>query len=67
MQKDKDEVIVSIEHISSVSQQTAASSEEMTATTEVQIKSFDELQQASKSLANLVVDLNDKIKKYKLK
>ncbi len=67
MQKDKDEVIVSIEHISSVSQQTAASSEEMTATTETQIQSFDELQKASKSLSNLVVDLNDKIKKYKLR
>lgn len=67
MQKDKDEVIVCIEHISSVSQQTAASSEEMTATTETQINSFDDLQKASKSLADLVVDLNDKIKKYKLR
>lgn len=66
MQDDKDEVIVSIENISSVSQQTAASSQEMTATTETQIKSFDELQEASKSLANLVVDLNNKLKKYKL-
>ncbi len=67
MQKDKDEVILSIEHISSVSQQTAASSQEMTATTETQIKSFAELQQASKSLGDLVVDLNNKLKKYKLR
>ena len=67
MQKDKDEVVLSIEHISSVSQQTAASSQEMTATTETQIKSFAELQQASKSLGDLVVDLNNKLKKYKLR
>lgn len=67
MQKDKDEVIASIEHISSVSQQTAASSQEMRATTETQINSFDELQKASKSLNDLVVDLNNKIKKYKLR
>lgn len=66
MQKDKDEVIASIEHISSVSQQTAASSQEMRATTETQINSFDELQKASRSLGDLVVDLNNKIKKYKL-
>ena len=67
MQKDKDEVISSIEHISSVSHQTAACSQEMSATTEAQIASFDELQKASNSLGDLVVDLNDKIKKYKLK
>jgi methyl-accepting chemotaxis protein len=67
MQKDKEEVTLSIEHISSVSQQTAASSEEMSAATETQINSFDELQKASKSLGDLVVDLNSRIKKYKLR
>lgn len=67
MQKDKEEVTLCIEHISSVSQQTAASSEEMSATTETQIHSFEELQKASKSLGDLVVDLNNRIKKYKLR
>lgn len=66
MQKDNAEVILSIEHISSVSQETAASSQEMSATTETQIKSFAELQEASKGLNSLVIDLDTKIKKYKL-
>lgn len=66
MQKDNNEVIQSIEHISSVSQETAASSQEMAATTETQINSFAELQEASKSLNSLVIDLDNKIKKYKL-
>ncbi len=66
MQKDNAEVILSIEHISSVSQETAASSQEMTATTESQIKSFAELNEASKGLNNLVNDLDARIKKYKL-
>lgn len=66
MQEDKNEVTLSIEHISSVSQQTAASSEEMTATTETQVNAFGELQHASTDLSNLVDDLNNKIRKYKL-
>jgi methyl-accepting chemotaxis protein len=66
MQEDNNEVIQSIEHISSVSQETAAASQEMSATTESQIKAFAELQEASKSLNNLVIDLDNKIKKYKL-
>lgn len=66
MQDDKDEVIRSIEHISSVSQETAAASEEMSATTESQMKAFEELQQASKSLEDLVVELDERLKKYKI-
>ena len=45
---------------------TAASSQEMAATTEGQVKSFDELHKAADGLGNLVVDLNDRLKKYKV-
>lgn len=67
MQSDKDEVIRSIEHISSVSQETAAASEEMASTTESQMNAFEELQEASASLGQLVVELDEKLKKYKLR
>ncbi len=67
MQADKDEVIRSIEHISSVSQETAAASEEMASTTESQMSAFEELQEASASLGQLVVELDEKLKKYKLR
>ncbi|NLM27089.1 MAG: methyl-accepting chemotaxis protein [Clostridiaceae bacterium] len=67
MQQDKDEVIKSIEQISSVSQETAAASEEMAALTETQMKAFEELQEASASLSQLVVELDEKLKKYKLR
>lgn len=43
MQTDKSEVISAIENISSVSQQTAASSEEVAATTENQLKIIDDM------------------------
>ena len=67
MQNDKDEVIRSIEHISSVSQETAAASQEMAATTETQMKAFEELQDASVNLSKLVAELDEKIKRYKLR
>jgi len=67
MQTDKDEVIRAIEHISSVSQETAASSQEMAATTEAQMKAFDELHEASTDLGKLVVELDEKLKRYKLR
>lgn len=66
MQQDNNEVIRSIQNISSVSEETAASSQEMSATTESQIGSFSELQEASKNLASLANDLDNRIKKYKL-
>lgn len=67
MQHDKDEVIRAIELISSVSQETAAASQEMAATTETQMKAFDELQEASEKLSQLVVELDDKLRRYKLR
>lgn len=67
MQEDKDEVIRAIEHISSVSQETAAASEEMSATTDSQIKAFDELQETAKNLEQLVLELDERLKKYKIR
>ena len=66
MESDKDEVITAIEHISSVSEETAASSEEMSATTSSQLDAFEELQEASKNLENLVVNLDERLKRYKI-
>lgn len=67
MQEDKSEVISAIENISSVSQQTAASSEEVAATTENQLKTLEEMKIASQSLNQLVKQLDEKLKKYKLR
>ncbi|EGD46319.1 methyl-accepting chemotaxis sensory transducer [Ruminiclostridium papyrosolvens DSM 2782] len=67
MQTDKSEVISAIENISSVSQQTAASSEEVAATTENQLKIIDDMKIASESLNQLVKQLDNKLKKYKLR
>lgn len=67
MQDDKSEVISAIENISSVSQQTAASSEEVAATTENQLKTLDDMKVASESLNQLVKQLDGKLKKYKLR
>ncbi|AGC67290.1 methyl-accepting chemotaxis sensory transducer [Thermoclostridium stercorarium subsp. stercorarium DSM 8532] len=67
MQDDKDEVIQAIEHISSVSQETAAASEEMSATTDSQMKAFDELLETSKNLERLVFDLDERLKRYKIR
>lgn len=67
MQKDKDEVISAIESISSVSEQTAASSQEVAATTEHQLKAIEDMNVAAESLDNLVHELDEKLKKYKLR
>ncbi len=67
MQNDKGDVISAIENISSVSQQTAASSEEVAATTENQLKILDEMKSSAQSLDQLVNQLNINLKKYKLK
>lgn len=67
MQDDKSEVISAIENISSVSQQTAASSEEVAATTENQLKTLDDMKVAAQSLDQLVKQLDLKLKKYKLR
>lgn len=67
MQEDKAEVISAIENISSVSQQTAASSEEVAATTENQLQIIDDMKIASEGLDQLVKQLDVKLKRYKLR
>lgn len=66
MQHDKDSVITAINNISSVSQETAASSEEVAATTEHQLKAIDDMQQDAARLDELVQELDKKLKKYKV-
>jgi len=67
MQTDKDEVISAIENISSVSQETAASSQEVAATTEHQLKSIEDMKSGAEDLYQLVQELDNKLKKYKLR
>lgn len=67
MQTDKTEVISAIENISSVSEETAASSQEVAATTENQLKTIDDMKIASESLSQLVKQLDVKLKRYKLR
>ncbi len=67
MQADKDNVISAIENISSVSQETAASSEQVAATTEAQLKEIDEMKTAAEQLDELVQGLDNNLKKFKLR
>lgn len=67
MQHDKNEVISAIENISSVSEETAASSQEVAASTEHQLKAIDDMKTAAQGLDELVRELDQKLKKYKLR
>jgi len=66
MQTDKDQVINAIENISSVSEETAASSEQVASTTEGQLRAIEEMRYASETMDNLVHELDQHLKKYKL-
>lgn len=67
MQGDKDAVINAIENISSVSEETAASSQQVAATTEQQLKEIDDMKVAAEQLNELVQELDKKLKKFKIK
>ncbi|MCX7708638.1 MAG: methyl-accepting chemotaxis protein [Clostridia bacterium] len=67
MQNDKTEVITAIENISSVSQQTAAASQQVAATTEHQLKYIEDMKVAAGDLDALVLELDKRLKKYKIK
>ncbi|KNY26630.1 methyl-accepting chemotaxis protein [Pseudobacteroides cellulosolvens] len=67
MQTDKDQVINAIENISSVSEETAASSQQVAATTEHQLKAIEDMKDASNSMEKLVQELDVHLKKYKVK
>ena len=66
MQNDKNEVISSIEHISSVSVETATSSEDVKLTIENQLKYIEDLKLESQSLDRLVQELDKKFQRYKI-
>ncbi|MGE5614833.1 MAG: methyl-accepting chemotaxis protein [Bacillota bacterium] len=67
MQVEKDNVIKAIENISSVTQQTAASSQEVAATTEQQLKGIEDMKTDAERLDELVQELDKKLKKYKIR
>lgn len=65
MDSDKNDVIDAIENISSISQQTAASSEEVAATTEQQIQVMENMKVAAEDLSQLVGQLSSNLSKYR--
>lgn len=67
MQQDKDQVLLAIEYISSVSEETAASSQEVAATTEQQLKAIDDMKEAALGMNDLAHELDKNLKKYKLR
>lgn len=67
MEKDKNKVIASIENISDVSQQTAAGSEEVAATTDAQLKTFEKMRVSANKLGELSSELEKHLNRYKVK
>ena len=66
MEKDKDKVVAAIDKISTVSQQTASASQEVSATTESQLKIFEVMKNAADKLNDLSKEMDQNLKKYKL-
>lgn len=62
----KDSTLKSIENISAVSQQSAASTEEISASAEEQTASMEEITASIQSLDNMIKELSDLIKVYKM-
>ena len=65
MNTDKDQVINSMQSISSVALETSASTEEVTASTEQQLASTEELNAMTQKLAGLSENLTNTISKFK--
>lgn len=66
MEKDKNKVVSVIENISAVSEETAAASKDVAATTEVQLKTFKDLKVAADKLNSLSGQMDKNLNKYKL-
>lgn len=66
METSKESVINAIQNISAVSQQTAAASEEVASGADEQLKLITGFANSSKSLNDLIMELNANINKYKL-
>ncbi|SKC88328.1 methyl-accepting chemotaxis protein [Maledivibacter halophilus] len=62
----KDSTLESIENISSVSQQSAASTEEISASSEEQSASMEEITASIQNLNNMIKELSDMIRVYKM-
>jgi methyl-accepting chemotaxis protein len=63
---DKDKIVESITNISSVSQETAAASEEVSATMEQQNIAVETVAQSAEQLSSLARGLQDEIRKFKI-
>ncbi|MFZ5987956.1 MAG: methyl-accepting chemotaxis protein [Bacillota bacterium] len=64
MQNDKVQVTTAIENISSVSEETAAASQQIAATTEHELRAIEDMKESAKKLDDLVQELDNKLKKY---
>jgi methyl-accepting chemotaxis protein len=66
METLKSESVASIEHTANVSKQTAAASEELTASVETQLKIFEEMSISAGELSDIAKDMDNSLKKYKV-
>ena len=66
MQNDKTEVINAIENISAISEETAAFSTELAVSSEHQLTYINDMNEASVRLNDLVRELDNKLRKYKV-
>lgn len=67
MENGKEEIRKTIRNISAVTEGTAASSQEVAATLQLQLKTIEDMKFASQSLDDLVQELDKKVKKYKIR
>jgi methyl-accepting chemotaxis protein len=65
MEVERDKVIQLIQHLSSISEENAASTEEASASVEEQTASMAEIANASEALAQLASELQDSVAKFK--
>ncbi|WP_165000294.1 methyl-accepting chemotaxis protein [Anaerophilus nitritogenes] len=66
MEKKKSEIVETIQNLSAIAQQNAASTEEVTASVEEQTASMEEISNASEGLAKLAEELQKSITQFKI-
>jgi methyl-accepting chemotaxis protein len=66
MNQGKEDIILSIQNISSLSEQTASSAKSVHVTSSEQVKAIDEVTKATQKLADMAESLNNEVKKFKL-
>jgi methyl-accepting chemotaxis protein len=67
MEEKKTDILDTIQTLSAIAEENAASTEESAASVEEQTASMDEISSASQSLADLASSLNQAIGKFKVK